>query len=270
MMTSTEIEEWILERYREGVPAGIGGDWLWGQFVPFMRTATTPGMSTEEESQLQVQFFDVWFDLGARGIVRPLDCNGRPWGLTPFGRAIVRDGWEAAIASPTRYERRLLEQAPAISDIALLYAAEGLRAFHAGLLISTAIAIGAAAERCILDLAAAYALFDPQAPQSIQSPRSIKTTFDELNKRITATGFRGSVIARLQAKGLPTADVQQHFIEFGTMVARIFDLYRITRNDAGHPIDPVIDRETLGALLGGFIRFARTVYLLADAMKNAA
>jgi len=54
------------------------------------------------------------------------------------------------------------------------------------------------------------------------------------------------VLGGLQAKGLGATAARQHFTEFGTMVARTGDRSRITRNDAGHPIDPTLDHQTLG------------------------
>jgi hypothetical protein len=77
------------------------------------------------------------------------------------------------------------------------------------------------------------------------------------------------VLGGLQAKGLGATAARQHCTEFGTMVARTGDLSRITRNDAGHPIDPTLDHQTLGLLVAGFARWARTVYLLIGAMQHA-
>jgi hypothetical protein len=227
-------------------------------------------MPADMQDHMERLFFDVWYQLAARGVVRPQWGAGKAWILTAFGREVVSNSWQAALASPDRYDLAIVEQAPAATAITRTYAAEALRAFHANLTISAAVTIGAAAERSVLDMEDAFIQFMPAEAQAMKSKRSIKQKFDYLVKRMDDQQVRLSLERALANKGLPVDDLRQHRIEFITTLTQTFTIYRITRNDAGHPIDPSIDRETLALLIRGFPRFARTVYGMVEQLRRAS
>jgi hypothetical protein len=52
-----------------------------------------------------------------------------------------------------------------------------------------------------------------------------------------------------------------------TILDRVFDLIRTTRNDAGHPTGKVVERETVHANLILFPGYCRRIYKLLDHFK---
>ena len=255
------MEAWILSvlgRMTSGVP-------------PDMVFSNLNNEHPEADAHL---FYDVWYRLFAWGLVHPAPGRevAKAWVVTGLGRTAMVEGVAEALSAPDRYVEELRRSVPTISDITVDYAAEALRAYREGLLLASTVTIGAAAERSILDLVEGYTRFrnDPNTTRSFQQRRTIKEKFEYLKQRFESDPLRRTLPAALQAKGLTVAGLDHHYAEYETVVERIFDIYRMNRNDAGHPTGARMDREVLHLQLRAFRRFAQTVYALAKALDDAA
>lgn len=119
--------------------------------------------------------------------------------------------------------------------------------------------LGVASEKGILLLAEAYtnAIIDPSRKQKIQKEiddtQSIFTKFNILKKEFDL------IKKDLRTKVGDDIDLQLN---------SVFDLIRITRNDAGHPTGAKVDRRRVYSNLQVFTRYCKIIYDLIEYFKN--
>jgi hypothetical protein len=152
---------------------------------------------------------------------------------------------------PLGYMRRLLQAAPATSNVVQLYLRESLKSFEQECYLASAVMLGVAAEACMLETADAFVVWSGECArklrQMLESPRTSYVAKLE--------GFQKCLAA---AKGSLPPELSDN-LDLDVTVA--LQLIRVTRNDAGHPTGRQIDREDA---FNHFVIYARANKRLYD------
>jgi hypothetical protein len=227
-----------------------------------------------EEQGLEVDktlVYDVFHRLVLKGWLRPTDPYIQWHRLTVYGRAALTDEIELSFLDSRRYIARTKEAIPNIDNITINYLRESIEAFTQELMLSATVALGAASERAILELLDSYCNFknDPSVTQRFEETCSIKGKYELLKEQFKMDNLRRTLPQMLGSKGIVTSDLDRHFVEFETIVDNLFHIYRINRNDAGHPIGVEMDKNSLRCNIAAFKRYAETIFALKYALDNA-
>jgi hypothetical protein len=155
----------------------------------------------------------------------------------------------------------LRDAIPAIHADILRYCEEALLCFRYGALLASAVMLGCAAEKAALLLIDAFG-------KAIADPTKRAKYEKEIDHWVISTKYK-TLWKRLEPL-IPTLP-QDLGDGLHTILDRVFDLIRVTRNDAGHPTGKAIEREVI---LGNYILFpsyCKRVYGLIDYFtKNPA
>lgn len=258
MLTDAEIQEIILNRARreqELNPHNI-------------YESDIKGRGLEADAAL---VFDVFHRLVSKGWLRPIDTKMQWHRLTIYGRAALGDEVELIFLDPQKYIAKLKNVIPNIDDITVNYLRESVEAFTHELLLSATVTLGAASERAILELVDSYCNFknNPSLTQRFEKASSIKAKYEFLKAQFKAENLREVLHEMLSSKGIVITDLDRHFIEFETIVDNLFHIYRINRNDAGHPIGVEMDKDSLRCNIAAFRRYAETIFAVKYALDKA-
>ncbi|HXT57880.1 MAG TPA: hypothetical protein VN699_04565 [Pirellulales bacterium] len=139
------------------------------------------------------------------------------------------------------------------SDV-IRYVAEAVSCFKQRLLLASAVMLGCASEKAILELVDTFAsaIHDQKNRERYQSEvdrKTISRKYDALWKRLEPV-----------ASHLPD-DLGD---DLKSILDGSFHLIRTTRNDAGHPAGKLIDRDTMRGNLLLFPAYCRRVYALIE------
>jgi len=173
--------------------------------------------------------------------------------ITEYGKKVLSTG-EILPYDPDGYLRHLKSEIPSIDLLINMYVNESLQAFLRGLMFSSAVTLGAASEKAfnLLHEALANAITDPTKKAhfiALQGSYRTKSKFDEVKREII------SISARLPR------NLQENL---ESNLDGIFNVIRVTRNDAGHPTGNVVKRDSAFVNLRLFIPYCKTVYDLID------
>lgn len=173
--------------------------------------------------------------------------------ITEHGKEVLESG-ETLPYDPDGYLKKLKTEIPSLDPLIEMYLSESLQAYLKGLMFSSAVMLGVASEKAFLTLLEAFtnALIDPtkkQRFQNLQDSIQTKRKFDQLKNEIIA--IRSTLPREL------SEDLESQF-------DGIFNLVRITRNDAGHPTGRRIERGVQYTHLQLFILYCKRIYGLAD------
>lgn len=169
--------------------------------------------------------------------------------LTEYGEKVV-SATEYQPHDPEGYLARIKSEIAEIDEVIIRYLDESLSCYRKNLLFAAAVMLGCAAEKAVLLLVQAYG-------DSLSDSEDKKKYENETKSFIISQKWK-ALWQRLEplATSLPN-----HLGEdIGTIVDRIFDIIRTTRNDAGHPTGKPIERETVHANLLLFPIFSKRVY----------
>ena len=173
--------------------------------------------------------------------------------LTQHGQKVVNN-IEYQPYDPSGYLSRIKAEIPAIDEVIVMYLEECLNCFRSHYLFSAAVMMGCAAEKAILLLVEVFgnAISDPAEQKKYE-----KETKDWMIRRKYQAVWK-----RLEpmAPGLPN----QLGDDLHTILDRVFDLIRTTRNEAGHPRGKKIEIETMHANLLLFPSYCKRVYGLIN------
>ena len=173
--------------------------------------------------------------------------------ITEHGKTVLASG-DILPYDPDGYLRKLKTDIPNLDPIIEMYVTESLQAYLKGLMFSSAVALGVASEQAFLLLLNAFtnALVDPPTKTSferLQDTFRTKHKFDQLKNRLMM--IRGTLPRELSE-------------DLESQVDGIFNLIRITRNDAGHPTGRKIKRDDAFVNLRLFIIYCKRIYGLID------
>jgi hypothetical protein len=170
--------------------------------------------------------------------------------LTDYGRAAIEQK-EYTPYDPDGYLAKLKRDVPGIHPDAIRYLEESLGCIRANYLLAASVTLGCAAEKCLLELIEAFgnAIIDPGKKAEYERDtrsRMISRKYEALWKRLSP----------MTPPSLP-----EHLADdLHTILDRVFNVIRTTRNDAGHPSGRFIERETVHANLLLFPSFCRRIY----------
>jgi hypothetical protein len=173
--------------------------------------------------------------------------------ITEHGKKVLDSG-ETLPYDPDGYLRKLRTDIPNLDPIIEMYVTESLQAYLKGLMFSSAVALGVASEQALLLLLDTFtnAITNPATKSSfgkLQDTIGIKHKFDQLKNKLM--GIRGTLPREL------SEDLESQF-------DGIFNLIRVTRNDAGHPTGRKIERDVAFVNLRLFIIYCKKTYELID------
>jgi hypothetical protein len=173
--------------------------------------------------------------------------------ITEHGKKILESG-ETLPYDPDGFLRKLKTDIPNLDPIVEMYVTESLQAYLKGLMFSSAVALGVASEQAFLLLLETFtnAIKDPSTKSSfekLQDTIRTKHKFDQLKNKLM--GIRVTLPREL------SEDLESQF-------DGIFNLIRVTRNDAGHPTGRKIERDVAFVNLRLFIVYCKKIYGLID------
>ncbi len=177
--------------------------------------------------------------------------------VTEYGRNVIADTTIQPY-DPDGYLANLKTEVPNIDDIIIVYITEALQTLRRNNILSAAVMTGVASERA-LDLlldAVIKAITGPGQQEKYEDLRETTRTkekFDEVKKAIMR---------------IPTTERQKIDENLESDLDGIFNLIRITRNDAGHPTGKIPRRDTVFVNLRLFVPYCKCVYGLIDYLKS--
>jgi len=202
----------------------------------------------------QVLLWDVIHYLVYRGLARPQTAEAVR--ITVQGeRTLGSVAWLEADDYVRTIEGELPEGV-ALDPVVVQYLREAHSAFRAGLLLSCAVTLGAAAEKIVLLVRDGAMKHLPEAAKELDSWR-LGVVFGALQ---TALFKSGKLREIAQGKGLQKPERIESF-------ECLFRLYQFTRNDTGHPTGYEPRRDEMLAFLEGFRTFAKVGFELIELLK---
>lgn len=177
--------------------------------------------------------------------------------ITEHGQTVLSSD-ETLPYDPDGYLRKLKTDIPNLDPIIEMYVTESLQAYLKGLMFSSAVALGVASEKAFLLLLETFtnAITDIPTKSSferLQDTFKTKHKFDQLKSKLVS--IRGTLPRQL------SEDLESQF-------DGIFNLIRVTRNDAGHPTGRKINRDDAFVNLRLFIIYCKRVYGLIDYFQS--
>lgn len=177
--------------------------------------------------------------------------------LTEFGKQALESP-EYQPHDPDGYLKQLQLDIPAVDDVITRYLEESLSCFQRHLLLAAAVMLGCAAEKAMLLLVETFgnAIQDAQKQKKFQKETGswmISRKYEALWKRLEPL-----------VSNLP----RELGDDLHTILDRVFDLIRTTRNMAGHPTGKTVERDTMRANFILFPSYCRRVYALIDYFSN--
>jgi len=178
--------------------------------------------------------------------------------LTEYGKLVVDRG-EPLPYDPDGYLEFLDSEIPTVDSEIKVYVTESLHAYRYGLVLASAVTLGAASEKAfnLLHEAVANAITsNPEEKRTIENLKnilSIKRRYDGVKEIITKN------------KSKYPRDISE---VLETNLDGIFHLIRVTRNDAGHPKGKVIKRQIAFVNLQLFVPYCKTIYGLINWFQN--
>ena len=207
----------------------------------------------EDKKPTENQINQILWTLLGKGLVY-IDISQRSpehweWCLTDTGMRSATDE-QFNPDDSNRYLERLKKNVPEISPLVYLYTTEAVNCYNYECYLASAVMLGAASEAAFLEMANSSISWFNELGNPLKSildnPRQpYVNKFREFRKRI-----------EIKKSNLPNDIAEKISITFDSLL----DLYRITRNDIGHPTGKTISRDDQYISLQMFGRYLQTVY----------
>ena len=191
------------------------------------------------------------------GVQGYADNSWPHFSITEYGKTYLETEGSAPY-DPDGYLSCIKNDSLNVDDVVLLYLTEGLQCFHRFNYIASAVMVGVAAEKVLLNLIDAFASSMSDSSKASAFRRKtqnamIKTQFDELTKQLYP----------LKSK-LPNELSK----DLETYLDGIFNLIRNYRNEAGHPSGRDIPQEIAYSNLQLFRYFSKRVHGLIEYLSS--
>ena len=211
-----------------------------------------------EEDQVEIRAA-LW-ELVTRGMLFPRaiqDENNTFYTVTSHGREVL-EATEPTPYDPHNFLRRVSEGGPMLESETLAFLSEAVTCFLHGHNRAAAVMTGLASENEVLALIEPYSrslegAWRQSFDRRIGQARSLKQKFDVLYADLYQ--HRGAL-----ADGLREVDI---------WLNGVFQLIRLTRNDAGHPVGAEPAREAVYANLNLFLLYARNLSALKEHLSRS-
>ena len=213
------------------------------------------GMDSTIKKRREYMFAEVIWNLVLEKILTPridsANTNFQSLRITEFGKIVLSEE-EIHPHDPYGYIDSL-KAIPSVDPIILTYVEESLQAYLKNLLLSSAVTLGAASERGI------NVLLDTFISSTTYSRLKIKFSGLE-NKRIKTKHKGISDELNHIKNNFPPALKESYDCFFDG----IFDIYRLSRNEAGHPTGNIVEKTAMFGYLTLFMPYCELIYDLID------
>jgi hypothetical protein len=209
------------------------------------------------------QVFDVFHKLFVENVIREAEENMQNYYITEYGNTVLGDTSEFIFLEPQNYLKKIHDNVPNVDAITLSYIDESLFAYKNSLFLSATTMIGCASENAILTLIESFITYvnDPGIEKRFDDAWSIKTKYELLKSLYINMRVKRRVARDMRDRGKALSENQKHyFAEFETITDNLFHIYRMNRNDAGHPTGKEMDKDILKVNLTSFQRYLESIY----------
>jgi len=205
---------------------------------------------------LQDLFLDGWFS--------PDHTQPGNWlRLTSYGRSQLELEYKPVFLDPAATIQEIEESIPNMDNIALDYFRESLWAIKKRLYLSATVTMGCASERSILLLIEAvldHYTNDETLISKFNKSYSIKKKFDFLIKTIKEKDLKNELLSKYQSDNDKIDEINRLFVDVDTHLDQMFSIYRINRNDAGHPTGRKFNEDIVKATAAMFKNYSEIIY----------
>lgn len=221
---------------------------------------------------------EAWLNLFLDGWLKPSTIisdwlNFNNFKITSYGKSqlAIGEDYFPVFLDPEFTISELKGDIPNIDSIVLKYFEETLWAIRKKLFLSATITMGGASESSILSLTDAVIDYynDPAVTAAFDKNDKIKPRFELLLKTIKERNLKKDLLVTFKTDNKKCGDIKEIFINVETVLQRMFDIYRINRNDAGHPTDVGADPDITKSEAAMFRKFCRIVYGLISYIDEA-
>jgi len=195
--------------------------------------------------------------------------------LTSYGKSQLKaigEDYYPVFLDPAVTIRSLQSTIPNIDDIALKYFEESLWAIRKHLFLSAIVTMGCASERSILLLTEAIMDYydDPKLREEFYKNDKIKPKFDLIKRILGQRAFKKELTKIFESDVPRSNDLKRLFIDLDNILDQMFQIYRINRNDAGHPSGIEFDQDITRAEAAMFRKYCKIIYGLISYLNEAA
>ena len=205
---------------------------------------------------LQDLFLDGWFS--------PDPTQSGNWlRLTSYGRSQLELDYKPVFLDPVATIQEIEESIPNMDNIALDYFRESLWAIKKRLYLSATVTMGCASERSILLLIEAVLDHYPNDKTLISEftkSYSIKKKFSLLIKTIKGKNLKNELLSKYPSDNDKIDEINRLFVDVDTHLDLMFSIYRINRNDAGHPTGRKFNEDMVKANAAMFKNYSEIIY----------
>jgi hypothetical protein len=134
----------------------------------------------------------------------------------------------------------------------MIYLGESLRTFRTKAYLSAAVMLGVAAENVLLKLT--------EAIKSALTTEDRQRTFEQAIRKAKAKQMHDEIMARLKSPLTPLPNSLNEVI--APHIDGMYNLIRITRNDAGHPTGRTLEQSEVDGLMRMFPPYCKTAHAL--------
>jgi len=173
--------------------------------------------------------------------------------VTEYGKKVLETA-EYEPHDPDGYMANLRAELPNLHDVIVRYLDESLTSFRHGLLLASAVTLGCAAEKAMLLLVEAFGNAIADTVKKEKYEKETKSWM--IHSKYKALWKRLEPLVSTLPRDLGD--------DLHTILDRVFDLIRTTRNEAGHPTGKTIERDTMRANFILFPSYCRRVYGLIN------
>lgn len=206
---------------------------------------------------LQELFLDGWFSPDNT------QRSGNWLRLTSYGRSQLELDYKPVFLDPVATIQEIEESIPNMDSIALDYFRESLWAIKKRLYLSATVTMGCASERSILLLIEAvlnYYSNDKTLISNFNKSNSIKKKFNLLIKTIKDKDLKNELLSKYQSDNDKIDEIRRLFVDIDTHLDQMFSIYRINRNDAGHPTGRKFNEDIVKATAAMFKNYCEIIY----------
>lgn len=170
--------------------------------------------------------------------------------VTLYGRTVLAET-EYVPHDPDAYIEQLKSEISELDEVIVRYLEQALGCFRINYLLASAVMLGCAAEKAMLLLIEAF-------PHTIVNSSDRQKYEKEIQKQWMISRKYSTFWKKLapMASSLPNNLGD----DLHTILDRIFDLIRTTRNEAGHPTGRNIDKQTMQANFLLFPTYCKRAY----------
>jgi hypothetical protein len=247
-MERSEIKRHVLEGVSSGKIRSLNG------IEAYFR-----GLMDHREIRVSIKMIiECVSELMSLGLIIPYHNESNYWkewlGVSERGQEYINN--VNSPYDPDGYLKRIRSKTSSIDPIVFAYLSESVAAFNRHLYFASAVTLGAASERLILLLVDSANSFIQRASSgsAIRTEDSIFTSYRNFRKKIDPH------------KKLFPGQLRE---SYETILDTLFNLIRMTRNDAGHPKKASLDEALVRVGLEAFGQYLNTVNELTVFLNQA-